>query len=109
MGAIGKISGLTSMLGDVFANIQCAGCTLKPGSGELDRVMQAVWNSDQDPVVLEVVQGKSTTDTELSTWQEVLHDFEEEGLVDFTINGHECDKPPAAAGEDGPGLTSFAS
>ena len=55
-------------------------------------------------MVLEVQDegGKSMTDTEKSPWRSLLHEFEDEGIVDFTINGHTIEKPSSAA--EGQGL-----
>jgi len=37
-------------------------------------------------------EGKSTVDTEKSTWRRLLMEFEEEGHTDLNINGHSHDK-----------------
>lgn len=37
-------------------------------------------------------EGKSYVDTELSTWRELLADFEQEGYTDLCINGHDVEK-----------------
>ena len=39
--------------------------------------------------------GKGTTDAETSSLRALLHEMEEEEVVDCTINGHECSRAPA--------------
>ena len=58
-------------------------------------VIVARWNSDSTPVVLEVqsTTSKSCTDSEPIPLRQLLHEFEEEGLVDTTLHGHELRRP----------------
>ena len=48
-------------------------------------------------VVLEMPNssGKGTTDAETSSLRALLHEMEEEEVVDCIINGHECSRAPA--------------
>ena len=39
--------------------------------------------------------GKGTTDADISSVRALLHEMEEEEVVDCTINGHECSRAPA--------------
>ena len=60
------------------------------------------WNSDQEMVVLEVVEegAKSGKDSEPSTLQELMDQFAEEGL-EYTLNNHECTPKGAPAKANG--------
>ncbi len=58
-------------------------------------VIQCMWASDSEKVVLEMVEeGKRfPTDADPCTWGDLLRDFESAGLVDCTINGHTLTRP----------------
>ena len=42
---------------------------------------------------------KSTSDSDLCSLRQLLHEFEEEGVVDTTIHNHTCERPGASADE----------
>ena len=54
--------------------------------------------SDLERVVLEMPNesGKGTCDAEVSSYRSLLHEMEEEGVIEVTLNGHECHRPPAS-------------
>ena len=56
--------------------------------------MQCSWTSDTQFAVLEVQDsgGKSMVDTPRSTWRDLLHEFEDEGIVEYYVNGHDVEK-----------------
>ena len=70
-------------------------------AGDMDRTMVCKWHRDSDAVVLEIQesQKKSTSDSDMCSWRELLRELEEEGLCDVTINSHELVR--GAASEDG--------
>ncbi|CAJ1344537.1 unnamed protein product [Effrenium voratum] len=86
-------------------------------AGELDRIATCSWKSDAAQVVLEVQEenSKSTSDAEKCSLRELLHDLEEEGVLDTTINSHTVERTAAAGqGSDdaeglGPGLLACFS
>lgn len=55
------------------------------------------WTSDLESVVLEVVDNKTSSDTDRSTWRALLQEFEDESIIDVSINGHDCQKPAASS------------
>ena len=57
--------------------------------------MSCQWKNDRENIVLEVTEQKSTVDTELSRWRSLIQEFEEEGLTDLSVNGHELQRPAA--------------
>lgn len=65
--------------------------------GELEHLKTCAWNHDLDKVILEMPNenGKGTTDADMSSNRALLHEMEEEEVVDCTINGHECERAPA--------------
>ena len=81
-------------------------------AGELERIATCSWTSDTQEIVLEVTESnsKSSTDAEKCSWRDLLHELEEEGCVDATINGHEVDRPSpggdAESTKDSSGLSS---
>lgn len=83
------------------------------GAGELEYLKTCAWSSDLDQVVLEMPNenGKGTMDAEISTLRSLLHEMEEEEVVDCTINGHECERAPAcgegAAAPESDSLSCF--
>ena len=72
------------------------------------------WKSDAEPVVLEIPASegcKTNQDAEVCSLRELLHELEESGVTDATINSHECNRAPVAgqAGESSEGLCRFLS
>lgn len=57
----------------------------------LQNVCAVEWTSDQDIVVLEVLEdgAKQGKDTEPTTIKELMEEFEEQGL-EYTLNNHDC-------------------
>lgn len=55
------------------------------------------FHSDLDRVILEMPNesGKGTTDSDISSIRALLHEMEQEEVVDCTINLHELSRPPA--------------
>lgn len=55
--------------------------------------------NDQARMVLEIApeSGKTTTDSEPCTLRSLLHEMEEEGIVDVGVKGHSCERPGASA------------
>lgn len=66
-------------------------------AGEGDYLKTCAWTSDMERVVLEMPNesGKGTKDSEVSTIRELLHEMEEEEVIDVTLNGHQCSRAPA--------------
>lgn len=56
--------------------------------------------SDVFPVVLEIApeSGKTTSDSEPCSLRNLLHEFEEEGIVDVKIQNHTLEQPGADEG-----------
>ena len=75
-------------------------------SGEMSRILQAVWKSDLDQVVLEIPQegSKICKDSEPGPWRLVLHQMETIAeVVDATINSHDLTRETVV---DGAALTN---
>lgn len=66
-------------------------------AGEYGYVKTCAWTNDLDHVILEMPNesGKGTTDSDMSSLRSLLHEMEEEDVVDCTLNGHECARAPA--------------
>ncbi|CAK9101499.1 unnamed protein product [Durusdinium trenchii] len=66
-------------------------------SGELEYMKVCAFHSDLDRVILEMPNesGKGTTDSDISSIRALLHEMEQEEVVDCTINLHELSRPPA--------------
>lgn len=81
------------------------------GAGEADWVKTFAIKSDLERVILEIPNqtGKGTCDAEMSSLRALLHEMEEEDVVDVTLNGHELSRAPAcgdgASAEDSVGLS----
>lgn len=68
----------------------------------LAHVIEAKWTRDTESVVLEIQNenSKATTDASPCTLRSLLHEFEEQGMVDVGLLGHRCGRPDV---EDGSG------
>lgn len=67
--------------------------------GEMNRILQAVWKSDLDQVVLEIPQEGSCKDSEPGPWRLVLHQMETIAeVVDATINSHDLTRETVVDG-----------
>lgn len=68
--------------------------------GEVSRTCYAHWTSDQTHVILEVSEGdkKATSDSERCSWRELLHELEDSGMTDATVNSHDV-KHATSSGE----------
>ena len=68
--------------------------------GETSRIWPVKWASDLQQVVLEVPDGKSTADSERCSIRQLLHELEDAGIVDPSINSHEVHAPLSAGVEN---------
>ena len=61
----------------------------------MSNIIVAKWQSDQVLMVLEVQSStsKACSDTEAAPLRQLLREFEEEGIIDTSIHGHECYRP----------------
>lgn len=61
----------------------------------LSNIIVAKWHSDQVLMVLEVQSStsKACSDTEAAPLRQLLREFEEEGIIDTSIHGHDCYRP----------------
>ena len=66
--------------------------------GDMARIAPVLWTSDLQQVVLEVPDesGKGTRDSERCSIRQLLHELEDEGITDPSINSHEVHAPLAA-------------
>lgn len=57
--------------------------------------------TDSIKVVLEITpeSGKTTSDSEVCTLRNLMHEMEEEGFVDIKVKNHSCERP--GAGDQG--------
>ena len=72
----------------------------------MNRIMQALWKSDLDQVVLEIPQegSKICKDSDPGPWRLVLHQMETIAeVLDATINSHDLTRETVI---DGPALTN---
>ena len=69
-----------------------------PVTDEIARLAECKFTNDLEEVVLEVQQNKSMVDTDRCTIRKMLQEFESEGFLDVTINGHELVRPNAHDG-----------
>ena len=93
--------------GDFF---QCHPFSLTDGNkhtylpGDVSRVMTCAWTSENQHVVLEVPDPgentKSTSDSDRSSWNQLLQELEEEKVTDPTINSHELLAPVTDGGAE---------
>ena len=58
--------------------------------------MKCAWKSS-DSVVMEVTINGRASDSEPCSRRQMMLELEEAGLVDASINGHNCAHPPAAS------------
>ena len=69
--------------------------------GEMDRVCTVEWKSDTEPIILEIPDEenpKVSTDSERTTWHELLIQVADSGAPEPSINGHELASPMTDAG-----------
>ena len=63
---------------------------------EVSRLMVCQWSSENQSIVLEVPDeenSKSTSDSDICTWAELLAEMESNNVTDPTINSHELHAP----------------
>ena len=65
------------------------------GGDPLAHTVQCKWTNDQFMVVLEIQSenSKSTNDAEPCTFRELLHELEENGVVDVSLHAHSVERP----------------
>ena len=98
------INFVSSAWGTTYSKPLTAGCFTFL-AGDLARLTAFRIDTDLAPVVLEVPEegSKATQDCERCSLRQLLHELEDEGLTDATLNGHELVRPGAGS-EHGLGL-----
>lgn len=70
--------------------------------GEVARVMTCQWTSENQHVVLEVPDpgenSKATSDSDRTSWGELIQEMEDSKVSDLTINNHELLAPMTDGG-----------
>ena len=66
----------------------------------LNRISPVVWKSDLSEVVLEVPgeNGKGSNDAEKCSIRQLLHEMEDSGVTDASLNCHEVMQPLSEVG-----------
>lgn len=78
------------------------GCWWLAGDA-LRHVIPARWENDTCKVILDMQSetSKQCTDAEACTIRSLVHELEEEGLVDTSLHGHSLERPTSTADDNG--------
>ena len=67
--------------------------------------MTCEWTQDSDMIIMEVCQNRSSQDSVPCSIRQMMVEMEAAGLVDVTLNGHNCERKTALAGDSAPDTT----